>query len=162
MKKIIIAALMSIGIMGAASAQSIVTDGKTYVSVGAGRVTASNDKRTDYSVTVGREIDQQLRAELSYDYLDPNSTTNVARGQAVMGSAIGQFKIPGTIFVPYALVGTGYGWDTFGDRALYQAGAGVRAEATKQVDLDLRVRRIGNFDNDAHRNVVTAGVSFKF
>jgi len=162
MKKIIIAALMSIGIMGTASAQGIVGDGKTYVSVGAGRVTASNDERTDYSVAVGREINQLLRAELSYDYLDANSTTNVARGQAVMGNAIGQFRIPGTIFVPYALVGAGYGWNSFGDRALYQAGAGVRAEVTKQVDLDLRFRRIGNFDNVAHSNVVTAGVSFKF
>lgn len=162
MKKIILAALMAIGIMGTASAQGIIGDGNTYVSLGAGRVTAASDERTDYSVAVGRQFNQLFRAELSYDYLDANSTTGVGRGQALMGNAIGQYKIPGTIFVPYVLVGAGYGWETFGERALYAAGAGVRAEVTKQVDFDLRFKHVGNFDNNAHTNLVTAGVSFKF
>jgi opacity protein-like surface antigen len=162
MKKFILATMMVLGMASMASAQT-VADGKNYFTLSGGQVRDSSDERTSYGFAAGREFNPVFRLEAAYDYYDANSKTK--QGQTLVGNAIGQYKIPGTIFVPYALVGAGYGWDTFGNRAIYNIGAGVRAEVTKNVDLDLRYKRVGNFDNVAWNNqdsVVTAGVSFKF
>jgi opacity protein-like surface antigen len=162
MKKFILATMMVLGMASMASAQT-VADGKNYFTLSGGQVRASGDERTSYGFAAGREFNPVFRLEAAYDYYDANS--KMSKGQTLVGNAIGQYKIPGTIFVPYALVGAGYGWDTFGNRSIYNIGAGVRAEVTKNVDLDLRYKRVGNFDNVAWNNqdsVVTAGVSFKF
>ena len=162
MKKFILATMMVLGLASMASAQT-VADGKTFVTLSGGQVRASGDDRTAYGVAVGRELNPVFRLEAAYDYYDANS--KMGHGQTLVGNAIGQYKIPGTIFVPYALVGAGYGWNTFGDRTIYNIGLGARAEVTKNVDFDLRYKRVGNFDNmawDKQDSVVTAGVSFKF
>lgn len=161
MKKFILAAMMVVGLAGAANAQSI-GDGKTFVTGSVGRLTSEHDERMSYGAAFGREVLPFLRAEVAYDYIDENTKKGLGHGQTLVANAIGQYKIPGTPIVPYVLVGTGYGWQSFGDRAVYNVGAGARFEVTKVVDLDVRYKRIGNYDNSKTDDVVTAGVSVKF
>jgi hypothetical protein len=156
MKKFILTMMMVLGMAATAHAE-------TFVTLSGGQVRTGNDDRSAYGVAAGADISKYLRGEVAYDYYDAN--TGNGRGQTLVANAIAQYRIPGTIFTPYALAGAGYGWQSFGDQTIYNIGAGVRAEVTKAVDFDLRVKRVGNFDNvqwDNQSTVVTAGVSFKF
>jgi hypothetical protein len=63
------------------------------------------------------------------------------------------------------LIGVGYGRERFGDRSLYNFGAGVKTEISKSTEFDVRFRQVRNFgewDRQDHYNVVTAGLNFKF
>ena len=170
MKKFILAALMVVGMAGMAHAQSIgLGDGKSYVTGSVGSSVIHDGKKTDqtdYSVAFGREFSSLFRGELAYDYLDKHGRKGA--GQSVVANGIVQYQVPGTIFTPYLLAGAGYGWQAYGDEAVYNVGGGLRAELTKSVDLDLRAKRVsnlrwGNFnDTSFHTDVLTAGVSYKF
>lgn len=155
--------MMVLGFATYANAQSL-TDGKTYVGVAAGTITSdANNEVNTYGLRVGRELMPFVAGEVAYDYTQ--SGHGLARGQTLFGNAIGQYKIPGTIFTPYALVGVGYGWERFGDRSLYNFGAGLKTEISKSTDFDVRFRQVRNFgdwDKEHHDNVVTAGLNFKF
>ena len=163
MKKFILATMMVLGMASMASAQT-ATDGKTYVGVSAGAVTSdAHNPINTFGVNVGREVLPFLAAEVAYSYTE--SGHGIKSGQTLFGNAIGQYKIPGTIFTPYALVGAGYGWDRFGDRSLYNFGAGLKTEVSKSTDFDVRFRQVRNFgdwDKEHHDNIVTAGLNFKF
>lgn len=174
MKKLLLAALMVMGMSSVASAQSIgFSDlfGKSYVTASVGKSLVDDGKkmdRTGYSFAIGHEFASFLRGELAYDYLDKKSA-NIPYGQAFMVNGIYQYQLPGTIFTPYALLGAGYGQKDFGNNEyIYNYGAGIRTEITKNIDLDVRAKRIqnlnlGNFNTTSfHSDIVTAGVSYKF
>jgi opacity protein-like surface antigen len=108
----------------------------------------------------GYQFNRNFGAEVTYDYFFKRN--GVQSGQTAFVNGTAGMTVPGTKITPYALAGVGYGWDYFGDRKLYNVGAGVRTEITKAVDFDLRYRYINNWDNTAHSNVVTGGVNYKF
>ena len=176
MKKFILAALMVLGVISTAStanAQSVVDlFGKSYVTGSVGKSLVDDGKkmdRTGYSFAIGHEFASFLRGELAYDYLDKKTSPNTSYGQAFMVNGIYQYQVPGTIFTPYALLGVGYGQKDFGNNEyIYNYGAGIRTEITKNIDLDVRAKRIqnlnlGNFNTTSfHSDIVTAGVSYKF
>lgn len=155
--------MMVLGFATYANAQSLTND-KTYVGVAAGTITSdANIEVNTYGLRVGRKLMPFVAGEVAYDYTQ--SGHGLARGQTLVGNAIGQYKIPGTIFTPYALVGVGYGWERFGDRSLYNFGAGHKTEISKSTNFDVRFRQVRNFGDWIrldHYNVVTAGLNFKF
>jgi len=164
MTKFIMAALVVLGFAVSANAQ----DAKNYVGAAASVITTEgNNSINTYGVRLGREFNKYVVGELSYDYSQAGS--GLRSGHLMFGNAIGQYRVPGTIFTPYVLAGIGYGTDRWHDRALYNVGAGLRTEITKNAEFDIRFRHVRNFENfadnfggDRAANLVTAGLNFKF
>jgi hypothetical protein len=158
------AALVALGVAFSANAQ----DAKNYVGASASIITTEGDNSINtYGVRIGREFSKHVLGEITYDYSQAGSGFN--SGNLVFGNAIGQYRIPGTIFTPYVLAGVGYGTDRWNDRALYNVGGGLRTEITKNAEFDVRFRHVRNFENfsdnfggDRAANLVTAGLNFKF
>ena len=164
MTKFIMAALVVLGFAVSANAQ----DAKNYVGAAASVITTEgNNSINTYGVRLGREFNKYVVGELSYDYSQAGS--GLRSGHLMFGNAIGQYRVPGTIFTPYVLAGIGYGTERWNDRALYNLGAGLRTEITKNAEFDVRFRHVRNFENfadnfggDRAANLVTAGLNFKF
>jgi len=123
----------------------------------------------DYQVggVLGYQFRPNLAAELTYDYMQLNNRTD---GQMVMGNVVYSRALGQTGVTPYALVGAGVGWNALGERntgnnlALYNVGAGVRLNVVQNVDLDVRYRYVGAFDDSLNGNsqMVTGGVNVRF
>lgn len=130
------------------------------VETGNGVNGAWNDSKPSLGVVGGYQLNRMFGAELTYDYFFQRN--GAQSGQTVFANGVAGYRIPGTRFTPYGLAGVGYGWDYFGDRSLYNVGAGVRTQLTNSVDFDLRYRYINNWDSTNRNNVVTGGINYKF
>jgi opacity protein-like surface antigen len=117
------------------------------------------NSRVTGGLTAGYEVNNYLRVEANYDY--NHSDQRFERNHIVTGNVIGQYKI-GFGLVPYALAGVGYRWNDFKNEPVWNVGAGVRYDITRNVEADLRYRYIADFDRLREANVVTLGVNYKF
>ena len=174
MKKILATLAMSVLLIGTATASernarpAEPASTRYYVGVTAGGAVDTsgnyndllNNSTPSLGVVGGRQITNNLAVEATYDYfLERNG---VGSGQSVFVNGVAGYRIPNTMFTPYVLAGTGYGFDSLGDRTLYNVGAGVRADVTRSLSLDVRYRHMNNWDNDNRMNVVTGGINFRF
>lgn len=173
MKKILATLLMSAMLVGTATAsertnRAPAPEPKYYagLTVGGALHTGGNlndllDNSTpSVGAVVGRQLTTNLGVEATYDYLTERNDSRDAH--AVFVNGVASYRIPNTMFTPYVLAGAGYGFDGLGDRNLYNVGAGVRADVTRSLSLDVRYRHMNNWDNDNRMNVVTGGVNFRF
>lgn len=157
MKKIILAAIMTMVFTGSALAES---DTGFYVGGSTG-TTVNNKQRLDLGFSGGYQVIPNLRGEVTYDYRWVGRSNNL-----VMGNVIVQQKIPGTAVTPYALAGMGIA--TVGSQAetAYNVGAGVRVNVSDNVELDARYRYIDTFRANAFRqsgdNMFTVGANYRF
>lgn len=119
-----------------------------------------NGSKVSLGAVGGYQFNRNFGAEVTYDYFFQRN--GQPSGQTVFANGVASYQIPGTRFTPYALAGVGYGFDYFGDRGLYNVGAGLRTQITNSVDLDVRYRYINNWDSTQRSNVVTGGVNYKF
>lgn len=110
-------------------------------------------------VVAGKDVNNVLGAELTYDYLASDNGNE--KGHAVFANGVARLE-NNTNVTPYVLAGVGHGWDRFNDTSLYNVGVGVRSKITNDVDLDIRYRRINDFDNNNPNDVATVGIIFKF
>lgn len=108
---------------------------------------------------VGANIDGVFGGELTYDYFAQDNGNE--KGHAVFANGVARLE-NSTNVTPYVLAGIGHGWDRFNDTSLYNVGVGVRSKITDDVDLDVRYRRINDFNNNQPTDAVTAGIIFKF
>jgi len=174
MKKILATLVATFAFVGVAAAQtapastpaSSPTRYYVGVNLGAGLETNGNyndllnNSTPSVGAVGGRQITNNIAVEATYDYfLERNGQ---ASGQTAFVNGVFGYPISGTRFTPYVLGGVGYGWDSFGDRTLYNVGGGVRADVTKSLAFDVRYRYINNWAHEAEVNVVTAGVNFRF
>lgn len=110
-------------------------------------------------VVGGYQVNRYFGAEVAYDYFFKRNSQD--SGQ--IASVNGVVSYPtGTVITPYALGGVGYGWDYFGNKGIYNVGAGFRTQITSKMDFDVRYRYINNWDNNQNSNVVTGGINYKF
>ena len=152
MKKTIIALAM-LASVGAASAAEVTING-AY----------SSTDNTQYSlgIVVGQSImafgNIGIGAEGALDFTKKNDVKNQTD---VFANAVVSYDL-GT-FAPYVLAGPGYRWsDAAGNEAQYNIGAGTKIKLTDLMNLDVRYRRIDNFDNNRSEDKVTVGIGFKF
>ena len=152
--------MKKISVMGAALAMfvassAIAQDNKIFAgpTVGAGFGGGPT-----LGLNAGYEFHKYGRVEATYDHMFMTSSWNVDN---VGGNLIGQIPT-GTFVTPYALVGAGYQWQNGINQGVWNVGAGVRAEVTKNFDIDLRYRYIQGFWNQTNNNFVTIGTTFKF
>lgn len=119
-----------------------------------------NESTPSVGAVAGFQFHRNLAAEVTYDYFWQRN--GVESGQTAFFNGVANYRIPNSIFTPYVLAGVGYGWDQFGDRSLYNVGAGLRAQVTRSMEFDLRYRYMDNWDNNNRANVVTGGINYKF
>jgi opacity protein-like surface antigen len=110
------------------------------------------------NVRGGYEFSPYARIEANYDY---NWNDVLAlRSHTVTTNMIGQYRF-GSV-VPYVLVGGGYRWTEFNNEPVYNVGAGVRYEFTRNFEADARYRYISDRNRLRDENVVTLGLNYKF
>ena len=163
MKKLILAAAMAIGLVGAAQAQS--TDRGMYIGANVGTVLQDSSKVSAGAV-VGYQYNRFVRTEGTFDQIWYKN----GNGQALMANAV--LSIPtGTVVTPYALIGAGVGMNRLNtvngntSVALYNVGAGARLAVSQNIDLDLRYRHFAAFESVNGRkgaNMITVGAAYKF
>lgn len=163
MKKLILAAVMALGLVGVAEAQT--NDRGMYVGANVGTVLQDSSKVSAGAV-VGYQYNRFVRTEGTFDQIWYKN----GNGQALMANAV--LSIPtGTIVTPYALLGAGVGMNrlntTTGNTsvALYNVGAGARVAVSQNIDLDLRYRHFAAFESVNGRkgaNMLTVGAAYKF
>jgi|NOAtaT_7_FD_contig_61_2056031_length_616_multi_10_in_0_out_0_1 opacity protein-like surface antigen len=163
MKKLILAAAMAIGLVGAAQAQS--TDRGMYIGANVGTVLQDNSKVSAGAV-VGYQYNRFVRTEGTFDQIWYKN----GNGQALMANAV--LSIPtGTVVTPYALIGAGVGMNRLNtvngntSVALYNVGLGTRVAVSQNIDLDVRYRHFAAFESVNGRkgaNMVTVGAAYKF
>lgn len=107
----------------------------------------------------GSNINGVLGAELTYDYFAKDNGND--DGHALFANGVARLENSTTV-TPYLFAGVGHGWGRFNDDNLYNVGVGIRNKIASNVDLDLRYRRINDFDNTNSNDVVSAGLIFKF
>lgn len=127
--------------------------------------TLDADGRSLVGLVLGSQVHQNLRVEGTYDY----NSRDGKNGHALMVNAVPQYRIPGTVITPYALVGAGYGFDALGKKddakPVYALGAGVRVGVSTNWELDARYRHVNAFDrsfNDKETHMLTAGATYRF
>ena len=106
----------------------------------------------------GYEFHKYGRLEATYDHMFMTSSWNM---DTLGMNLIGQIPT-GTFVTPYALVGMGYQWQNGINQGNWTVGGGVRAEVTKNFDIDLRYRYIQGMWNQTNNNFVGIGTNFKF
>jgi opacity protein-like surface antigen len=149
-----------------ATAQNLNLDRTgAYAGINLGTVTDSGD-RTMVGGVVGYQVKPYARVEGTYDYA--NSTNGT--GHALMVNAVPQYRIPGTVVTPYAVVGLGYAWDGLGKAngdgaTVYNLGVGARVSISASWELDARYRYMNKFDNDfsqGETQLVSVGAAYRF
>lgn len=166
MKKTILAlAVALLAGIGAANAQDLKLD-RTGLYVGGNLGSSLDaDSRTLMGVVVGGQVHQYLRVEGTYDY----NSRQGSNGQAIMVNAVPQYRIPGTVVTPYALLGAGYGFDAMGNngdaKPVYNLGLGVRVALSEKWEVDARYRHLNTFTRDFNENdtqMATVGLNYRF
>jgi opacity protein-like surface antigen len=166
MKSTIMAALVAtvFGI-SAANAEGL------YVGVGGDYVQSTArgaDETAAASVRVGNDFSKYMAAELDVNVAMANgnqrsnttTTANVLVGYPV-NLGVHQVK-------PYALVGTGYDFayekhsDNIHTNPIYNYGAGVQVNMTKNMDLDARYTRVEEYNGREAANVFGIGIDYHF
>lgn len=151
--------------ISAANAQDLKLD-RTGVYVGGNLgSTLDADGRTLMGAVVGSQVHQNLRVEGTYDY----NARQGSNGQAIMVNAVPQYRLPGSVVTPYALVGAGYGLDAMGKdgdtKPVYNLGVGVRVGLSQNWEVDARYRHMNVFSRDfgdSETHLVTAGLNYRF
>ena len=118
-----------------------------------------NYEQYTLGIVVGSDVNSFLGAEVTYDYFAKDNGNQ--DGHVLFANGVVRLEND-TNVTPYVLAGLGHGWGRFDDENLYNIGVGVRSKITEDVDLDVRYRRINDFDNNSPTDAVTAGVIFKF
>ena len=99
--------------------------------------------------------------EGTYDYKEGKTHT-------VMGNGIASFGFGS--FTPYVLAGVGYQWDkglpgphrNAVDEKVWNVGGGLKYAFIRNLEADIRYRRIDNFDRARPDDRATFGVNYKF
>lgn len=136
-----------------------------YVGVNSG---GNFRSRGEYQLgaVLGYQATPYLGAELTYDFAQRTDRTN---GQLLIANGV--VSVPtSTQVTPYALVGVGTGWNSFGAQrshstlGVYNVGAGVRVNLNAGVELDARYRYVGSFNanNGFPQHVLTGGFNYRF
>ena len=115
---------------------------------------------------VGYNVNKAVAVEIDYDHYFKNGQ-NKANERMTVNALYSPFSMFG--FSPYVLAGVGeesHDYQTAKDgkvRNIYQAGAGVRYDLTKEWQADARYRYVADFTGrDKDANVVTVGLNYKF
>lgn len=169
MKNLLLASLFTLGFATTAMATDPMAQDTSGIyaggAIGSGSAATS---RVDLNALVGYQVSPYVRAEADFDHsLHTSGAANM-----IMGNAIVQYRVPGTLVVPYAMIGAGAGYDKFANlktgnaEGLFDVGAGVRVAVSKNVEADVRYRLIRAI-NSAHagvgeENIFTAGLGYKF
>lgn len=106
----------------------------------------------------GYEFHKYGRVEATYDHMFMTGPWNL---DTLGMNLIGQIPT-GTFVTPYALAGLGYQWQNGINQGNWTVGGGLRAEVTKNFDIDLRYRYIQGMWNQTNNNFVGIGTNFKF
>jgi len=144
----------------------LFTQTSYYVGVNVGADTANHTVYTG-GISVGTNVLPYLAVEAAYDFgyqKDKVHGKNDKQNELFL-NAIPQFKIPGTDLTAYALGGVGYDWDSIAkNRALYNAGGGLKYEFARNFDVDARYRYVDAIDSKVkiEDNRFTLGVNYKF
>ena len=115
-------------------------------------------------VAIGYELNKYLAVEASADYVFGRG--NHEAGQTVFVNAIAGYPI-GRV-TPYALAGTGWGFNGAGDhhkatQSLWNVGGGLAVNLNRNWQLDGRYRYVEAWDgNRAAEQLVGVGVNYKF
>mgnify|MGYP003654518730 CR=1 FL=1 len=136
------------------------TSNPWYVGARAGSTYKDEVANWTAGVNGGYEVHKYARVEVGYDRFNDKNVSN-NKQDVVIGNVIAQYPIFLSI-TPYAVAGVGYSWSGLKDEAVYNVGAGVRYDLTKNLEVDARYRYISNFDSDRTNNAFTAGVNYKF
>ena len=132
--------------------------------------TLQTNSQVDLGLVAGYQVMPYARVEATYDY----AWFTQGNAQMLMANAIAQYRIEDTQFTPYVLAGAGFGFNNYGTAnnlktdgtsGIYNVGGGIRAAVTENVDLDLRYRYVGQFDDVQGRkdtNVITVGAAYRF
>jgi len=162
-----VAALALVAFSGPVMAQDSLNQDRKgfYTGLNLGSNLDVNAKITG-GIDAGYQFNKFFRAEATYDYMWRTG----GNGSALMGNLVGQYKIPGTVIVPYLLAGSGMGFSSMGTltnnvAALYNVGGGFRADLTKKLELDLRYRYVGHYDapnSNPDQNLLTIGMNYRF
>jgi opacity protein-like surface antigen len=146
------------------SAASATSLNGVYVGAGAGYGgTHWNSGQFNNSLKVGYQFNQNFAMEGYFDMAyrgDHHATRESAFVNAVVGTHVGRVA-------PYALLGTGYGFNWSvrnGDvQPLWNVGAGVKYDLRDGYYLDTRYRYVAEYAG--HRvgeNIVSVGVGYRF
>jgi opacity protein-like surface antigen len=153
MKKLTAMAVGALALVAAGSAQA--GDNKFFAGPTAGAGFAGGPTM---GLNGGYEFSKYGRVEATYDHMFMTSSYNMD----VLGmNLVGQIPT-GTFVTPYALAGMGYQWQNGINQGMFNVGAGLRMEVTKQFDVDLRYRYIQGLYNQTNNNFVGIGTTFKF
>lgn len=166
MKKLFLAVAVAVAAFSTTVyAQDLKLDRTGMYVGGSVGTTMDSDGRSLAGVVLGYQVHKNLRVEGTLDY-------NVREGQngtAVVVNAVPQYRIPGSVVTPYALVGVGYGLKAFGDdgdaKPVYNLGAGVRVGLSDRWEFDGRYRHLNTFNRDFADNqthLFTAGLNYRF
>ena len=144
----------------APAAPVVSSDSGFYAGVRGGVVFTDN---LTIGAGAGYQFNRFIRAEANYDYLNnDNNKTNGLSSSLATGNLIGQYPFETWGLTPYALAGVGYRWSDAKNEPVWNVGAGVRYDVTKNVELDARYRYVSSFQNERQGNAFTLGLNYKF
>ena len=112
------------------------------------------------NVRGGYEFSDYARVEANYDY--NYATKSHFAAHILSTNLIGQYKISYVPVVPYVLAGVGYRFSPIKNEIVYNLGAGVRYEITKDIEADLRYKYVTDFKRARDESVITIGANYKF
>ena len=112
------------------------------------------------NVRGGYEFSDYARVEANYDY--NYATKSHFAAHILSTNLIGQYKISYVPVVPYVLAGAGYRFSPIKNEIVYNLGAGVRYEITKDIEADLRYKYVTDFKRARDESVITIGTNYKF
>ena len=149
------------GVAAAADAPA----GGLYVGGTVGMVTSNMEhSQTATGLVAGYNFNQYVGVEAAYDH-------NYAQAHRKSGDTVfvnGTLGMPAGNLKPFVLAGVGQGFNGQGSAHgksvdLYNVGAGVAYEISKNLETEVRYRRVNQM-NDHHdgENVVSLGVNYKF
>ena len=113
-----------------------------------------------FNVKGGYEFSEYARVEANYDY--NYATKSHFASHILSTNLIGQYKISYVPVVPYVLAGVGYRFSPIKNEIVYNLGAGVRYEITKNIEADLRYKYVTDFKRARDESVITIGANYKF